>query len=380
MSLMPSTSVFLGGFKHFKNSIISLPPCGFDSFCSRLILRNFPPIFVTQTAEVHHHKEVHNWERFIGLKRSNNRRPNRHWDPRWRAARGRKFIKLDLPDMDQNREKDTTSIEQMRKLLKAEGIPPVERRDTDRPMLVSSTSEIIDPYEVPEGDGVFSSMPSNLQERGFVSSAANTALRKDARAVRKIKNYLESWSKDEFAEEAVDIYIRAHEALQERDSETLHKLVTEKAYPEMWKTVKLRSIRWKFIENLEAPKVVRVRTAAQITKDNFYAQVTVRIYSKQTLAVYDQFGRLILGSETIEIPVVDHVVYENHLVNQYGSWRIHGKLFSSEQLKKQRNYKPTFKVKVEDKYEELPDNVDKWIDPDEEEERTNDRTKDVANQ
>lgn len=44
------------------------------------------------------------------------------------------------------------------------------------------------------------------------------------------------------------------------------------------------------------------------------------------LAVYDRFGRLMHGSEIIAKDVLEYVVFEKHLANLYGKWRIHDKI------------------------------------------------------
>lgn len=46
----------------------------------------------------------------------------------------------------------------------------------------------------------------------------------------------------------------------------------------------------------------------------------------QILAVYDRFGRLIQGSEILKKDVLEYIVFEKHLANEYGAWRIHGKI------------------------------------------------------
>lgn len=48
--------------------------------------------------------------------------------------------------------------------------------------------------------------------------------------------------------------------------------------------------------------------------------------SWQTLAIYDRFGRLMYGQEDVPRDVLEYVVFEKHLVNPYGSWRMHGKI------------------------------------------------------
>lgn len=44
------------------------------------------------------------------------------------------------------------------------------------------------------------------------------------------------------------------------------------------------------------------------------------------IAIYDRFGRLAFGSENHPFEMVEYVVYEKHLSNEYGTWRIHGKI------------------------------------------------------
>ena len=78
------------------------------------------------------------------------------------------------------------------------------------------------------------------------------------------------------------------------------------------------------------PKVVQARCAEMASKDNMFGQLTVRMHTQQTLAVYDRFvsvrfrilqlysprfGRLIHGSETVAKDVLEFVVFEKHLSN-----------------------------------------------------------------
>merc|ERR1712114_152026 len=63
-----------------------------------------------------------------------------------------------------------------------------------------------------------------------------------------------------------------------------------------------------------------------IEKKNLFGQLTVRFHTQQTLAVYDRFGRLIHGSETVAKDVLEYAVFEKHLANIYGTWRLHAKI------------------------------------------------------
>jgi len=114
--------------------------------------------------------------------------------------------------------------------------------------------------------------------------------------------------------------------MAEKDHEKLHGYTTEHCFPMMTDDNRFRTIRWQFIKSLEAPRVVHARCTDVITKQNIFAQVTVRFHTQQTLAVYDRFGRLSYGSEVVAKDVLEYVVFENHVANAYGKWRIHDKV------------------------------------------------------
>lgn len=42
-----------------------------------------------------------------------------------------------------------------------------------------------------------------------------------------------------------------------------------------------KTVRWKFIESLQLPRTVHVRCTDVITKDNVFAQITVRFHTQQ---------------------------------------------------------------------------------------------------
>ena len=78
----------------------------------------------------------------------------------------------------------------------------------------------------------------------------------------------------------------------------------------------------------------------------------------QTLAIYDRFGRLMLGSEDIPKDVLEYVVFEKHLSGMYGSWRIHGKITPEWATLRE----PIVKTLIEPKEEDDKDNTEdeKW--------------------
>lgn len=149
---------------------------------------------------------------------------------------------------------------------------------------------------------------------------------KSMMAVRKIRKYEEDYDPKDFAQKAQELYIAAHEALAAKDLPRLIELVTERAYPEMLHNTKLKTIRWEFVKSLEPPRVVQVRVTDLISKENVFAQITVRFHTQQKLAIYDRFGRLEHGSEIIVKDVLEYVIFENNISNAYGVWRLHAKI------------------------------------------------------
>ncbi|XP_046749606.1 probable 39S ribosomal protein L45, mitochondrial [Diprion similis] len=247
-------------------------------------------------------------------------RTTKHWNPKWKKLRKEKVMKIKLPKL--NRNPDDITPEEQRSMMKERGLDK-PRVWNERPIYLSCTGASFEPYVPPEGDGKFSTLSTAgakqkvelLQKKGS-----------SYKAVRKMRNYEEELNLKAFAETAREIYIKAHEALAVKNKVELKQLVTERAYPEMMYNMQHKTIHWKFIQSLEPCRVVQARCTEIITKDNVFGQLTVRFHTQQVLAVYDRFGRLMYGSEFIKKDVIEYVVFEKHLSNQYGTWRIHDKI------------------------------------------------------
>jgi len=151
---------------------------------------------------------------------------------------------------------------------------------------------------------------------------------KNTRALRRIHDFsgFEGFDVPEFCVEALNTYIKVHEALANEDEEELHKYVTDRCFPELVHQTYLKTIKWKFIKSLQKEEAVQYKWNEGATGDNQFVQITVKFHTQQILAIYDRFGRLQFGSEHVVKDVLEYVVFENHIVNQYGSWKIHGKI------------------------------------------------------
>lgn len=226
---------------------------------------------------------------------------------------------MDVPDLSEKIEE--LSPEERRTKMKQRGVAP-PRPYIERPFYIASTGAIFEPYVPPEGDGKMTSIKGVLKEKAeFVEKKG-----KSWAAIRKVRGYDEDFDSKEFAQHAQDIYVKAHESLAERNKLKLRELITERAYPEMMHNMKDKTIRWKFLKSMEPPKVIHARCTEMISKENIFGQITVRFHTQQTLAIYDRFGRLMHGSEILAKDVLEYVVFEKHLANLYGSWRLHDKI------------------------------------------------------
>ncbi|CAG9761216.1 unnamed protein product [Ceutorhynchus assimilis] len=246
-------------------------------------------------------------------------RRTKHWDPKWKQLRRLKVFKIDLPNF---REKNSDlTEEQIRQRLKENGLLP-PRPWQEQQVSISSTGQVFEPYIPPEGDGKISPITTQgaKQNLQYLEKKGKTML-----SVRKIRQYEEEFDAATFCKEATQIYIKTHELMAKNDPDII-KYVTERAYPEIIHNTNNKTINWQYIKDIEMPRIVHARHTNVITRDNIFAQVTVRFHTKQILAIYDRFGRLMHGSQILAKDVLEYVVFEKHMSNQYGIWRVHDKI------------------------------------------------------
>uniref|UniRef100_A0A0K0DN14 Large ribosomal subunit protein mL45 n=1 Tax=Angiostrongylus cantonensis TaxID=6313 RepID=A0A0K0DN14_ANGCA len=270
----------------------------------------------TQSAFVHHHLERKDLARFLGINRSNKARANRNThvnEKIFRKLRGKKTVVLDLPDDEERRHQETLTPSQLRIELLRKGINPYKevqpRTWQESQITMQSFYGVIDPFVTPEETlPIFSGGVDGVKEKGeelkqrMLHRYHNW--RNGTNRIRK-KEGFEKFDAKRFGPTADLIYEEAHRALMKRDKPALHKCITEHAFA-----------------------VVSVRCADHPYKSgNDIAQITVRMHTKQKLAIYDRFGHLLLGSETELREVVEYVVFENHIAVIDGTWRLHDKVY-----------------------------------------------------
>ncbi|KAG7200752.1 hypothetical protein KM043_001299 [Ampulex compressa] len=263
----------------------------------------------------------------------------KHWDPKFKKLRKEKVIKVKL----YKHEPDASPApDQFRTNMRRMGLLPEHQLQEIQPLFCTSY-EIFETYVPPEGDGKYSGLNKK------VAGQTVELLKKKGKsytAVKKIKSYDENFYTADFPLEAADIYLKAHEALAMKDKDTLLEYVTEAAYPEMIHNLMDKTIHWKLLESLEPARVVQIRANPFMTKGNYFGQVTVRFHTKQILCIYDRFGRVIEGSEILSKDVLEYIIFERHLSNEYGKWRLHGKI-TPPWMHIEKSVKKTYVKKIE---------------------------------
>lgn len=257
----------------------------------------------------------------------------KHWNPKFKKERARKVFKINLsPEALSPKVSSEIDIFQQ---LKKQGYQAV-MQEPEMSMTFLTMGNIIEPYEPPGGDGKY----SNVSAKSALYNAVDVNhKRKNFMAMRRLKTYIPDFHMGSFADEAINIYIKAHEALAKHDYLTLSEYVTEFAFINMTEGLLNKTIVWKFLEVLETPKAVQTRVGSLLGDIDNFCQITLRLHTQQILCIYDRFGRRIQGSEILKKDVMEYVVFERHLSNRNGAWRILAKIFP-------KNYVPQDKCKL----------------------------------
>lgn len=92
---------------------------------------------------------------------------------------------------------------------------------------------------------------------------------------------------------------------------------------------------WKYHGDVEQPKIVCVRCVGTtgVSKHGFaVGQVTVRMFTKQSMAVYDKKNKLIGGDPNKIHNILEYVVFQKTISDPEDIWRIYGKIAAPEKV------------------------------------------------
>jgi len=197
----------------------------------------------------------------------------------------------------------------------------------DQGFTIDSTGQIFSSYVPPEKKQfMLTGQGANQRWESLKALVQSTY------AVAMIKRNVKPFRAVDFAKAAQKKFIDVNNALQE-DSKKSDLLMKEHATLMVIRALKTqfqnpaKKVHWRFLEEIDRPKVVHARVASIYDKDNLFAQVTVRMHSEQILAIKDRYNRTLKGDAKKSKNVIDYVVFERHLKDPYGKWRICGKVF-----------------------------------------------------
>ncbi|KAH8547753.1 hypothetical protein BGW37DRAFT_432020 [Umbelopsis sp. PMI_123] len=153
----------------------------------------------------------------------------------------------------------------------------------------------------------------------------------------KYKSLYEKWNSGKFLSIAEETYKDMNSAFARGDRNLLEEVCLDAMYSNLKNQLKTRSNvtwDWQYHGEVEAPKIVCVRCmgTSGFSKTGFsVGQVTVRMHTKQSMAVYDKKNRLIAGDPHKIQNVREYVVFQRALTDPEDVWKVYGKVAPTEQ-------------------------------------------------
>ncbi|KAL7674123.1 hypothetical protein ACOME3_000403 [Neoechinorhynchus agilis] len=273
----------------------------------------------------------------------------RHWDKHHASIRGKLVQKVDLPDFQEIKNRESYSIQERREYMKKEGFP-LNPEFNYLPMNLTSSGEIIEKFVCPKEDGLLAPLSGQKLKSfydKFVSKGSTW------RALRKIGDEIRDFDKEYFPLQSQNIYQNAHEALCQWNMEKIRELITEHCYGKLIPPLERKSVVWSLEEPLEPPRIVHARVGDMLSGKIVIGQITVRMFTQQRLAIFDRFGRLLAGNPDELQDILEYIVFERMLSNRYSTWRMHDKIVPDWVKAKSHRSNRTFVLKSAFKKEDV---------------------------
>jgi len=222
-------------------------------------------------------------------------------------------------------------VTRLEKLAEKLNPPPSEREHNvplpaDMGTKIDSTNQIFSSYiPLEKKNSLVSRQGLGQRWESFKAMLMSTY------GVAMIKRKVKPFKAVDFSKIAQQKFIDVNTALQKNDRHH-EEIMKEHATLMIIRALKSqfqnpgKTLYWKFVQEIDRPRIVHARVASIFEKDNLFAQVTVRLHTEQILAVKDRYNRTLTGDATKGKRVIDYVVFERHLNDPYGRWRICGKL------------------------------------------------------
>ncbi|XP_020527109.1 uncharacterized protein LOC18440635 isoform X2 [Amborella trichopoda] len=185
--------------------------------------------------------------------------------------------------------------------------PPQARQTGALKVSIVSPGFIYEPYERREPISFWRRW---FTRRGWKRTKEDMFLElKSAYAVAKLRK-LKGYSKQQFYNEAIQLYKEINTLMAKGDKTLLRKFVTENMYSILKNEIKQRESMWSSVYWEMIGPAVKVRT----------------LRARMKFAAYDSKGTLISGDKTKEVLVRDIWVFERSLFHSGAYWRLCGRI------------------------------------------------------
>ncbi|KAJ1987001.1 hypothetical protein H4R33_003070 [Dimargaris cristalligena] len=130
-----------------------------------------------------------------------------------------------------------------------------------------------------------------------------------------------------FLDEAVTLYEVMNDSFASGDRKLLQHICMPSMLTKLKYEIKNRKhrVEWKSHGQVEPPSLVSLATA-KLSSDILATQAVVRIYSKQSMVIYDHKNKVISDNSDSPIDVLEYLVYQAIVENGQAQWKIYGKL------------------------------------------------------
>eukprot|EP00118_Oscarella_pearsei_P006415 m.28902 g.28902 ORF g.28902 m.28902 type:complete len:249 (+) comp31094_c0_seq2:154-900(+) len=171
----------------------------------------------------------------------------------------------------------------------------IDTKGLDRPITTRSVGQIVNEYTPPER-GYRASL---LSKKGWLQRWEAFKMKLvTTYSIGIIKRYAKPFKVIAFAKEAEKLFSEVNTALASSDKKSLLDLTTENAYQGLRKEYHNQKVSWTLVSTVRRPKVVHARVIPVLTKENYFAQVTVRLHTTQVECA----GMLALFSSAPNVP------------------------------------------------------------------------------
>lgn len=154
---------------------------------------------------------------------------------------------------------------------------------------------------------------------------------KSAYAISKLRKT--GYSKNQFYNEAANMYKEINTLIANGDKRSLRKAVTEKMFSALKNEIKQREatwsrVYWEMVEPVVKIRTLRARLIGVDRKDlnKVFIQLTLEILAKQKFEAYDSKGSVVAGDKSKEVLVRDIWVFEKSMFHPGAYWRLCGRI------------------------------------------------------